>query len=117
LLKALDQLKLVKILFKSRVFAIQLAVANFSFEQRRLIERATFARGLINSQVLEEFVSANFPRFSSKAIALFAQSQNRHPGIIIGCLQYDGKIPYKNHRKYLVKVGHFLTSITDTFAL
>jgi HTH-type transcriptional regulator / antitoxin HigA len=72
---------------------------------------------LINSQVLEEFVSANSPRFSTKAIALFAQSQNRHPGIIIGCLQYDGKIPYKNHRKYLVKVGHFLTSITDTFAL
>jgi len=63
---------------------------------------------LLNSQALDQFVKANYPHFSSKAIEKFAHSQNRHGGIIIGRLHYDGKIPYKNHRKYLVKIAHLL---------
>ncbi|HBK23354.1 MAG TPA: addiction module antidote protein, HigA family [Planktothrix sp. UBA10369] len=66
---------------------------------------------LIDSNALAEFVATHSSRFSTKAIEKFAQSQERHPGIIVGRLQYEGKIPYKNHRKYLVKVDELLTYI------
>ena len=38
----------------------------------------------------------------------FAESQKRHPGIIVGRLQYEQYLPYNNHRKYLIKVNQFL---------
>ncbi|WRH68170.1 MAG: ImmA/IrrE family metallo-endopeptidase [Planktothrix sp. GU0601_MAG3] len=66
---------------------------------------------LIDSNALAEFVATHCSRFSTKAIEKFAGSQGRHPGIIIGRLQYEGKIPYKNHRKYLVKVDELLAYI------
>ncbi|HBW58178.1 MAG TPA: addiction module antidote protein, HigA family [Oscillatoriales bacterium UBA8482] len=68
---------------------------------------------LIDSNALAKFVATNSSRFSTKAIEKFAGSQARHPGIIVGRLQYEGKIPYKNHRKYLVKVDELLTYIDN----
>lgn len=63
---------------------------------------------LVNTDALTKFIKNNTPRFSKKKIETFAQSQQRHPGIIVGRMQYDGKIPYQNHRQYLVKVKDYL---------
>ncbi|MGB2923876.1 MAG: HigA family addiction module antitoxin [Limnothrix sp.] len=64
---------------------------------------------LIDPNELADFVERRSPRYSGKAIEEFAASQNRHPGIIVGCLQHDEEIPYKNHRKYLAKIDGLLT--------
>ncbi|MBR8829212.1 MAG: HigA family addiction module antidote protein [Gomphosphaeria aponina SAG 52.96 = DSM 107014] len=64
---------------------------------------------LIDTHAFGEFVATHSSRFSTKAIEQFAASQQRHPGIIVGRLHYEGKISYKNHRKYLVKIDKLLT--------
>ncbi len=48
------------------------------------------------------------PCVSRRAIERFALSQNRHPGIILGQLQHDGLVPYKNLRAWLVKVSPYI---------
>jgi HTH-type transcriptional regulator / antitoxin HigA len=68
---------------------------------------------LINTNALIEFINNNSSRFSKEKIEAFAQSQHRHPGIIVGRLQYDGQIFYQNYRQYLVKVDNFLTPWLD----
>jgi HTH-type transcriptional regulator/antitoxin HigA len=73
-------------------------------------EANQFARDwLINSDDLAQFIKACSPRYSQAAIEEFATSQKRHPGIIIGRLQHEQEISYKNHRQYLVKVDRFLS--------
>ena len=69
---------------------------------------------LINADDLVQFLSDCSSRFSKKAIELFAASQNRHPGIIVGRLQYDSVIPYQNHRSFLLKVDSLLTPWFDS---
>ncbi|NJN86822.1 MAG: HigA family addiction module antidote protein [Leptolyngbyaceae cyanobacterium SL_7_1] len=66
------------------------------------------ANWLIDSQALQEFVVQHKPRFSRKAIEQFAQSQNRHPGIILGRLHNDNLVPHKNLRVLLIKVSSLL---------
>ncbi len=39
---------------------------------------------LIEEQALKSFILKTQPKFSKKAIIDFAQSQDRHPGIILG---------------------------------
>jgi HTH-type transcriptional regulator/antitoxin HigA len=68
---------------------------------------------LINRNALESFVNERKSKFSHKAIMKFAESQKRHPGIIVGRLQYERRMPYKNHRKYLIKVNQFLEQWKD----
>lgn len=63
---------------------------------------------LIEPNALNTFINHHKPKFSGKAIANFAQTHHRHPGIIVGRLQHDGWVDFKNLRKYLVKVHHFL---------
>jgi HTH-type transcriptional regulator / antitoxin HigA len=66
------------------------------------------ANWLIESISFQEFVAKHQPRFARKAIAQFAQTQKRHPGIIVGRLQNDRMIPHQNLRAWLVKISPFL---------
>ena len=68
---------------------------------------------LLSEPELNSFVIRTKPRFSKKAIIDFAQTQNRHPGIILGRLHHEGLVPYKNLRKLLVKVKPFLSDWID----
>jgi HTH-type transcriptional regulator / antitoxin HigA len=63
---------------------------------------------LIEPGVLQDFIAQYQPRFSRKVIEELAQSQKRHPGIILGRLQNDTQIPHGSLRALLVKVGYFL---------
>ncbi|WP_017327595.1 HigA family addiction module antitoxin [Synechococcus sp. PCC 7336] len=63
---------------------------------------------LLEPQDLSEFVAETSPYFSTKKVQQFSISQNRHPGILAGRLHREELIPYKNHRKFLVKVDRYL---------
>jgi HTH-type transcriptional regulator/antitoxin HigA len=65
---------------------------------------------LINEQCLNDFIVQTKPKFSKKAIINFAQHQNRHSGIILGRLQHEGLVPYKNLRMLLVPIKYFLSN-------
>jgi HTH-type transcriptional regulator / antitoxin HigA len=64
---------------------------------------------LIDEKALKLFINQTKPKFSKQAIINFAQSQDRHPGIILGRLQHEGLVPYQNLRVLLVKVKLFLS--------
>ncbi|MFM1842383.1 MAG: hypothetical protein RLZZ490_1119 [Cyanobacteriota bacterium] len=64
---------------------------------------------LIDHDALKEFIERRSSRYSKQSLEDFAKSQNRHPGIIVGRLQHDGEIHYKNHRKFLEKIDQYLT--------
>lgn len=64
---------------------------------------------LINPDDLAQLIKTCSTRYSQAAIEEFATSQKRHPGIIVGRLQHEQEISYKNHRQYLVKVDRFLS--------
>ncbi|MFQ4140105.1 HigA family addiction module antitoxin [Nodosilinea sp. PGN35] len=64
---------------------------------------------LLNSHELSILVKTTAPYFSVEKIQKFALDQNRHPGILVGRLQKDKEIPYKNHTKFLVPVNKLLT--------
>jgi HTH-type transcriptional regulator / antitoxin HigA len=68
---------------------------------------------LLDRQELEKFLSERRGKFSAEAIERFAESQARHPGIIVGRLQHNKEMNYKTHRKYLVKVDRFLQEWSD----
>ncbi|MDJ0745410.1 MAG: HigA family addiction module antitoxin [Xenococcaceae cyanobacterium MO_167.B27] len=68
---------------------------------------------LIDEKALNHFASQTKAQFSKQAIVDFSQTQNRHPGIILGHLHHKGLVPYKNLRKFLVKVKPFLSDWID----
>ncbi len=86
---------------------------NLAVNQEETEANQLAADWLLNPQALDSFVKANSPYFSARKVQEFAKSQNRHPGILVGRLQRDKKIPYKNLRKFLVKVDQYLESWTD----
>ncbi|HEU0264475.1 MAG TPA: HigA family addiction module antitoxin [Geobacterales bacterium] len=63
---------------------------------------------LINEQAFKAFVEGTRPYFSRPAIASFAASQGRHPGIVVGRLHHEKLVDFKNLRGMLVKVSPFL---------
>lgn len=69
------------------------------------------ANWLIPQDLLTAFLRDN-RHLSKEVLDQFSRSQNIHPGILVGQLQNIGKILYKNHRKFLVKVKHNLTLST-----
>ncbi|MEM9926631.1 MAG: hypothetical protein AAF915_23245 [Cyanobacteria bacterium P01_D01_bin.50] len=69
---------------------------------------------LIVLQLFNDFITNSKKIFSRKAIEEFARSQSRHPGIILGHLQYEKLVPYKNLRALLVKVSPLLQNWIDT---
>jgi HTH-type transcriptional regulator / antitoxin HigA len=60
---------------------------------------------LIEPEALQAFIARYQPRFSRKAIEEFAQSQGRHPGIVLGRLQNDHRALHGSLRALLVKVS------------
>ena len=68
---------------------------------------------LIDSARLKEFVRRTQPRFSGAKIAAFAAGINLHPGIVLGRLQYEGLVPFKNLRRLLPKVEPHLVDWID----
>jgi HTH-type transcriptional regulator/antitoxin HigA len=68
---------------------------------------------LLDRQEFKNFLSEKRGRFTAEVIERFAESQARHPGIIVGRLQHDKEMNYKTHRKYLVKVDRFLQKWSD----
>jgi len=78
------------------------------------IEANRMARDwLIDADVLAAFVDAVAPYFSEKKIRSFARNQARHPGIVLGRLQYEKLVPYKNLRKLLVPVKKHMEAWID----
>ncbi len=83
-------------------------------DNKEEIEANTLAKNwLINSDAFIKFIEQNKPKFSGKIITNFAKNQQRHPGIILGRLQYEKLVDYKNLRKYLVKVSPYLSDWID----
>ena len=68
---------------------------------------------LIEPSALNHFISGARKSLSRKAIEEFAQTQCRHPGIILGRLHHDGLVPHQNLRSLFVKVSPFLENWTD----
>jgi len=68
---------------------------------------------LIDPDAFARFVAAHKPYFSRDAVRAFAESQGRHPGIIVGRLHYENLIPYKNLRAWLVKARPHLQAWID----
>jgi len=69
---------------------------------------------LIDPEAFAEFVAATKPYFSRAKIVTFAQSQGRHPGIVLGRLHYEQLVPYKNLRTLLLRVKPHLQDWIDT---
>ncbi|CCQ58602.1 MULTISPECIES: HigA family addiction module antitoxin [Crocosphaera] len=83
-------------------------------DNKEEVEANTLAKNwLITPDTFSNFVQENQPKFSGKVISDFAKTQKRHPGIILGRLQYEKLVDYKNLRKYLVKVSPYLSNWID----
>jgi HTH-type transcriptional regulator/antitoxin HigA len=59
------------------------------------------------------FLAERRSRFPLDAVTAFAASIDRHPGIVVGRLHYDGKLNFKYLRKALVKVSPYLEGWVD----
>jgi len=68
---------------------------------------------LIDPGLLSNFTHATKPYFSRAKILAFAQRINRHPGIVLGRLQYEQLVPYENLRTLLVKIQPYLDAWVD----
>jgi len=77
-------------------------------------EANTLARDwLIDRQHFERFVRDTAPYFSKAAIERFAAEQGRHPGIVLGRLQYEKRVDFSHLRGLLVKVSPYLQEWID----
>lgn len=65
-------------------------------------------RQALNWLIPNEFSHLKTGRLTRKRILEFANTHNRHPGIIVGCLQGEGHISYSTHRDLLSKVRTYL---------
>jgi len=78
------------------------------------IEANRLARDwLIDPEALRPFVTATEPYFSRERVIAFAEDQGRHPGIVVGRLQHEEVIPWKNLRELLVGVADYLERWID----
>jgi HTH-type transcriptional regulator/antitoxin HigA len=81
-------------------------------EAEKMADRLT-REWLIDQAAYDEFVSGAGLYFSEKRIRTYAENERRHPGIVLGRLQHDGLVPYKNLRKLLVDVKSYLAPWID----
>lgn len=82
------------------------------------IEANRLARDwLIDRDELQAFVNATDPYFSREKIIAFAEYVQRHPGIVLGRLQHEELVPYKNLRDLLVPVEVYLKPWIDRAGL
>jgi len=63
---------------------------------------------LLDLEAFNHFVQQHRPRFSRASVLAFAQSQQRHPGIVLGQLMYCGEVSYRHMRDLLTPVAGFL---------
>ncbi len=63
---------------------------------------------LVPQAAFQQFVTATQPHFSKARIEAFAAQLRRHPGIVLGRLQRENLVPWKNLRSLLVKVSPYL---------
>lgn len=68
---------------------------------------------LLDPRALERFIADVQPYFSKAKIEAFAAEQGRHPGIVLGQLQYRQVVGYKHLRLLLEKVGPYLQAWID----
>lgn len=68
---------------------------------------------LLPKQAFDDFILQNRPRFSRVNIEKFALEHQRHPGIVIGQLMFQGEIKYSHLRHYLVRVKPLLAEWED----
>lgn len=68
---------------------------------------------LIPSAEYRKFIEATGPYYSRQNIEDFAKRIERHPGIVLGRLQYDREVGYNHLRFLLVKGSAFLTGWMD----
>ncbi|MHB0874900.1 MAG: HigA family addiction module antitoxin [Anaerolineae bacterium] len=82
-------------------------------EEERSANQAA-ADWLVPPGRLASFVRHAGPHLSGAEIEAFAEAIGRHPGIVLGRLQKDGRVPYRNLRQLLVKVSPYLVGHTDS---
>ena len=68
---------------------------------------------LVEDKKYKAFVAETRPFFSKSKITEFANQINRHPGLVLGRLQYDGLVPWKNLRNLTPKVKYYLLDYFD----
>ena len=70
---------------------------------------------LVSQAKLDKFIARVHPLYSKLKISAFANSNEVHPGIVVGQLQYRKKIAYAHSRDLLVKVRNIVISsaLTD----
>jgi HTH-type transcriptional regulator/antitoxin HigA len=68
---------------------------------------------LLGSAAYERFLSGSGHFFSRESVAAYAGSVNRHPGIVVGRLQHQKKVPYSHLRGMLEKVSPYLRGYMD----
>lgn len=69
----------------------------------------------IDQAALTSLISRIHPLYSRKNLEGFAAVQAVHPGVVVGQLQYLGKLGYSHHRQMLVPVREIVTAsaLTD----
>lgn len=68
---------------------------------------------LVNPDELKDFVENTTFHLSKPAIEQFAAKHGRHPGIVVGQLQYAGYLSYNHFRTLLVRVSGYLKDWID----
>jgi HTH-type transcriptional regulator/antitoxin HigA len=71
---------------------------------------------LIAPKAFATFAQITKPYFSKEKIGLFAQSQRRHSGLVLGRLQHEEYVGYQHLRSLLIKVKPFLKDWIDVSA-
>ena len=69
---------------------------------------------LVDQNKLQDFINRHHPLYSKREAIGFSRRIEVHPGIVVGQLQYLGKIPYSNLRGVLVKVRDIITATALT---
>lgn len=68
---------------------------------------------LVDPKAYSRFLTASKPPFSKKEIISLASAMRRHPGIIVGRLQYDGLVNWGSFRGFLAKVSPYTHDLVD----
>ncbi len=90
-----------------RAFLDRMSATDDSTKEESTANRRA-ASWLISQVPYARYVAAHRPYFSEKSIRDFAGTIGRHPGLVLGRLQRDGLVPYKNLRKLLPRVRSHL---------
>lgn len=68
---------------------------------------------LLDSKAVDAFMDQTRPYFSRSKILRFAEEQKRHPGIVLGRLQYEREVGYSHLRSLLDKIKQYLKEWID----